>query len=429
MRCGDSLRKDTLFGAPLIETFRASLDERSRAALAAAARRIVEVKERGGRVMVVTGSGPNIHEGVTTLIAELIRVGLVDAVSTSSAVVSHEMGGALDRVWRVDAAALGMDMDKMPRGDLFEFTRMGDAEWAALRREMPLDDELLERGRRLPVRSEIVKAAGNMAYPMGLRGERLAGEILTLAQLYGLPFEAVAGWGCDPRTMLGAADARGVPVLVTIPQLIGGGAGGGALGGSTPPPPPPLPPAPPLAMAIGDSIPVSARSMRLARMLADCDIIIESAVALTQEIHDGPFECYTGHGIWASWARQFTYSLRDKTLVRIDLDENLRRAVELDDTVQNAIDRGRPKPRGARTPSRREMPASARHEGSVPVIGDIGRVWPVLAHDVAAALGVELEFLSASQDTPEGAAMRTWIVDAVRPLDRDRMLERARSWR
>ena len=257
------------------------------------------------------------------------------------------------------------------------------------------------------MQGEIVKAAGNMAYPMGLRGERLAGEILTLAQLYGLPFEAVAGWGCDPRTMLGAADARGVPVLVTIPQLVGGGAVG---------------------MAIGDSIPISARSMRLARMLADCDVIIESAVALTQEIHDGPFECYTGHGIWASWARQFTYSLRDKTLVRIDLDENLRRAVELNDTVQNAIDRGLPKTKVARIPFRMEMSAFARHEGSVPVIGDIGRVWPVLAHDVAAALGVELEFLSASQETPEGAAMRTWIVDAVRPLDRDRMLERAQSW-
>ena len=186
------MRTDTLFGAPLIETFRASLDERSRAALADSVRRIVEVKERGGRVMVVTGSGPNIHEGVTTLIAELIRVGLIDAVSTSSAVVSHEMGGALDRVWRVDAAALGMDLEKMPRGNLFEFTRMGDAEWAALRREMPLDDELLERGRRLPVQSEIVKAAGNMAYPMGLRGERLAGEILTLAQRSSLSFQALS---------------------------------------------------------------------------------------------------------------------------------------------------------------------------------------------------------------------------------------------
>ena len=72
--------------------------------------------------MVVTGSGPNIHEGVTTLIAELIRVGIVDAVSTSSAVISHEMAGSLDRVFRVDAKALGMDMEKMPRGDVFEFT-------------------------------------------------------------------------------------------------------------------------------------------------------------------------------------------------------------------------------------------------------------------------------------------------------------------
>ena len=43
--------------------------------------------------------------------------------------------------------------------------------------------------------------------------------------------------------------------------------------------------------------------------------------------------------------------------------------------------------------------------------------------------GVELEFLSASQDTPEGTAMREWIVEAVRPLDRDRMQERARTWR
>ena len=54
---------------------------------------------------------------------------------------------------------------------------------------------------RLPVYSEIVKVAGNMAYPMGLRGERLAGEILTLAQLYGLPFEAVAGLSLPCRTL------------------------------------------------------------------------------------------------------------------------------------------------------------------------------------------------------------------------------------
>ncbi|MBQ3446186.1 MAG: deoxyhypusine synthase family protein, partial [Synergistaceae bacterium] len=189
-----------LFGLSQLENFRSSLDERSRSSLAEAVTRIIDAKKHGGRVMVVTGSGPNIHEGVTTLIAELIRVGLVDAVSTSSAVISHEMAGSLDRVFRVDAQALGMDLAKMPRGDVFEFTCMTDDEISALKREMPLDEELLARGESLPHQNEIIKAAGNMAYPMGLRTERLAHEVLALARMYGLPFETVAGWGCDEHT-------------------------------------------------------------------------------------------------------------------------------------------------------------------------------------------------------------------------------------
>lgn len=397
-----------LFGKSQLDNFRASLDERSRASLASAVARIIDTKKNGGRVMVVTGSGPNIHEGVTTLIAELIRAGIVDAVSTSSAVIAHEMAGSLDRVYRVSSDALGMDRDKMPRGDVFEFTCMNDDELVALKREMPLDDDLLARGAALPHVNEIIKAAGNMAYPMGLRTERLAHEVLGLARMYGLPFEVVAGWGCDERTMLGAAAKRGVPVLVTIPQLVGGGAVG---------------------MSIGDSIPVSQRSMRISRMLASCDVIIESAVALTQEIHDGPFECYTGHGIWAWWSGQNTYNLRDKTLIRVDLDENLRRAVELNAQVQEAIDKGLPKTKAAKIPFRMEMSAFARHEGSIPIVGDIGKVWPVIANDVAEGLGVELEFLSASQDTPEGNTMREWIVENVRPLDREKMLRTAQSYK
>ena len=396
-----------LFGASHLENFKTSLDERSRAAVDSAIERITEIKKRGGKVMVVTGSGPNIHEGVTTLIAELIRVGIVDAVSTSSAVISHEMAGSLDRVFRVDAKALGMDMEKMPRGDVFEFTCMTDEEIANLKREMPLDDDLLKRGKELPKQNEIIKAAGNMAYPMGPRTEKVAHEILGMARMYGLPFETVAGWGCDEHTMLGAAARKGVPVLVTIPQLIGGGAVG---------------------MSIGDSIPVSQRSMRLSRMLASCDAIIESAVALTQEIHDGPFECYTGHGIWAWWSGENTYDLRNKSLIRFDLDENLRKAVELNQTVQEAIDKGLPKTKAAKIPFRMEMSAFARHENSIPVIGDIGKVWPLVAAGVAKNLGIELEFLSASQDTPEGAAMREWIVDNVKPFDREKMLAHTRSY-
>ena len=396
-----------LFGLPQLDYFRSSLDERSLKSLNDAVSRIIDVKKHGGHVMVVTGSGPNIHEGVTTLIAELIRVGIVDAVSTSSAVIAHEMAGSLDRVYRVDAQALGMDMSKMPRGDVFEFTCMNDDDIESLKREMSLDDELLERGKNLPHQNQIIKAAGNMAYPMGLRTERLAHEVLSLARMYGLPFETVAGWGCDEHTMLGAAARKNIPVLVTIPQLVGGGAVG---------------------MSIGDSIPVSERSMRISRMLASCDVIIESAVALTQEIHDGPFECYTGHGIWAWWSGQSTYNLRDKSLVRIDLDENLRRAVELNQTVQEAIDKGLPKTKAAKIPFRMEMSAFARHEGSMPVIGDIGKVWPLLAHDVAEGLNADLDFLSASQDTQEGSSMREWIVENVKPLDRKKMLERAKNF-
>ena len=396
-----------LFGISQLDNFRASLDERSQEGLASAVKRIIDVKKKGGRVMVVTGSGPNIHEGVTTLIAELIRAGIVDAVSTSSAVIAHEMAGSLDRVYRVSSDALGMDKAKMPRGDVFEFTCMNESEIAALKREMPLDDDLLKRGESLPHVNEIIKAAGNMAYPMGLRTEKLAHEVLALARMYGLPFETVAGWGCDEHTMLGAAAKKGVPVLVTIPQLVGGGAVG---------------------MSIGDSIPVSERSMRISRMLASCDVIIESAVALTQEIHDGPFECYTGHGIWAWWSGQNTYNLRDKTLIRVDLDENLRRAVELNKTVQEAIDKGLPKTKAARIPFRMEMSAFARHEGSIPIVGDIGKVWPVIADDVAEGLGITLEFLSASQDTQEGSSMREWIVNNVKALDREKMLACARTY-
>jgi len=396
----------TNFGENLIEQFRASLDARSQETLETSIRQIVETKKRGGKVMVVTGSGPNIHEGVTTLIAEMIHKGLIDAVSTSSAVVSHEMGGSLDRVKRVNAQALGMDLDYMPRGGLFELTLMQEQQLEALEREMVLDRDLMQKADTLPVHSSIIKAAGNMAYPMGLRGELLAGEILKLAQLYGLTFEEVAGYGCDPMTMLGAGAAKGVPVLVTIPQLIGGGRVG---------------------IAIAESVPVSRRSMLLAKMLEQNDVIIESAVALTQEIHDGPFECYTGHGIWAWWQGEHTYNLKGKSLIRFDLDENLRKATDLersDKTIQEAIDKGLPKTKVAKIPFRMEMSAFARHEGSLPVIGDIGKIWPVLAYETARELGVQLDFLGASQDTPEGQAMREWIVNNVKPLDRGKMIER-----
>ena len=172
--------------------------------------------------------------------------------------------------------------------------------------------------------------------------------------------------------------------------------------------------------------------MRIAEMLGSADVIIESAVVLTQEIHDGPYEVYTGHGIWATWDGYKTYSLQGKSLVRIDLDPNLKRAWQTErqsQSVQEAIDQGLPKTKLTGIPFRMEMSGFSRLEGSLPVIGDIGVVWPVLASKVAEALGIKLDFISHPQQTPDGKAMRDWIVDTVRPIRRDLLLKTSRNYR
>ncbi len=394
----------------LIKEFYDGLDERSRETLDAAVRKVVEAKKRGGKIAVVTGSGPNLHEGVTTLVAELISKGIVDGVTTSSAVINHEMGGVLDRVKMCDASQFGFDEKVMPRGNVFEFTDMTDEQLDELGKEMLLDRELLAK-RQNADGHFVTKAAANMAYPMGLRTEKLADEIHTLCRQCGLPFEHVAGWGCDERTMLGAGAKHNVPVLVTIPQLVGGGHVG---------------------MAVGDSIPVAERSRRIASMMESADVIIESAVALTQEIHDGPYETYTGHGIWSWWQNEPVYSLRDKTLIRFDLDENLRKAQDLQKNsamIQEAISKGLPKTKISKIPFRMEMSAFARHEGSLPVIGDIGMIWPVFALKIADELGITLDFMSYKQETEDGKAMREWIVKNIKPLDRKKMLEGFCKWK
>lgn len=393
----------------LIDEFFNGLDQRSRASLLEAADRVVSVKKKGGRVAVVTGSGPNLHEGVTTLIAELMDKGIVDSVTTSSAVIIHEMGGVLDTVKMCDASVFGFDENKMPRGNIFEFTRMTDEQLAGLRLEMELDEELLKKGALADGRL-VIKAAANMAYPMGLRTEMLADEILVICRRVGLPFEVVAGWGCDTRTMLGKGAQKGLCVMVTVPQLIGGGHVG---------------------LAVADSISVTQRSRLIADMMARADVIIESAVALTQEIHDGPFETYTGHGIWSWWRGEPVFSLEGKTLIRFDLDENIRLAQDLQKDsamIQKAINEGLPKTKLSKIPFRMEMSAFARHEGSIPVIGDIGMIWPVFALKIADALGIDLEFMSYKQETQEGKEMRQWIVEHINYFDREKMLAGLKRW-
>ncbi len=358
---------------------------------------VVTAKNNGGKVVVVTGSGPNLHEGVTTLIAELINKEIIDGITTSSAVIAHEMAGVLDKVKRVDGKKLGFAQNKLPRGEIFEITKMSKELSRQIKMEMIFDDELIKLGLELDG-DEIIKAAGNMAYPMGLRTENLSKEIILIAQSKGVPFEVIAGAGADERTMLGAAKKRNIPCLVSVPQLIGGGAVG---------------------IAIADSISIMERTSKIAEMMGNADVIIESAVALTQEIHDGPFETFTGHGIWADWEGYPTYSLAEKTLIRIDLDSNLKKACDFEkesSTVQQAIDKGEPKTKLMNIPFRMEMSGFARLEKSIPIVGDIGVIWPIMAYLLEQRLGIELDFMSYPQQSPEGQEMRKWIVDNIQPI-------------
>ncbi|HHU92111.1 MAG TPA: hypothetical protein GXZ20_03090 [Halanaerobiaceae bacterium] len=370
--------------------------------------KMVQAKERGGNIVVVTGSGPNIHEGVTTLIAELIHKGIIDGVTTSSAVVAHEMAGALEKVHRVDGRKLGIPQEKLPIDNLVEASILPEEDALMIKEEFPYDEDYIAKILAQDGNT-IIKAAGNLAYPLGLRTERIAREAEALAKANGLPLEAVVGHGADRMTMLGAAAANNKELLVTVPQLVGGAAVG---------------------LAIGDSISITERSMRIAKMMGKADIIIESAVALTQEIHDGPFEMYTGHGIWPDHEGYYTYSLADKTIIRIDLDPNLELAWKKQresNIVQEAIAKGLPKTKLTGVPFRMEMSGFSRLPGSIPIIDDIGKVWPIIALKVSERLGISLDFISYPQATEEGQKMREWIVKNVRPVNRKKMYEAFRK--
>ncbi len=359
---------------------------------------IVNAKQNGKKVVVVTGSGPNVHEGVTTLIAELMGLGVIDGVTTSSAVVAHEMGGTLDKVKRCQGESVGVAPHLLPYGGDFELTELSPKVLQDIEEYMPIDRELMERLKQAEGKT-IIKAAGNLGYPVGLWLERISMEIAMLARSHGMCFEEVAGLGASERTMIGMGAKKNIPVIVTIPQLIGGGMVG---------------------LCIGDSISITERANRLADLLSDADVIIESGVALTQEIHDGPLERYTGHGMWSAWQGHPTYSLEGKTIIRFDLDPALDKAWQIEregGSVQKAIADGQPKTKMFKIPFRMEMSGFARLPNSLPVIGDLGLIWPAITRRLAKKLDLQLGFISYPQQTDAGQAMREEIVDQVQPVD------------
>ena len=392
----------------VIENMFINLPSRAKTRLKRATELIVKAKKKGGKVVAVVGSGPNLHEGVTTLLAELMHKGIIDGVSTSSAVINHEMAGTLEKVKRFDGVSFGFEREKLPSDSFFEVSILSKARLEEFQREMPIDMDLYQRMRRAKG-DVIIKVAGNMAYPTGLRAERLARDVLAMAKRCGIPFEQMAGYGADRLTMIGAGAEHNIPVLVTVPQLVGGGEVG---------------------LAIGDSLSISERCYRIARLLDSADVIIESALALSQEVHDGPFEGFTGHGIWADWEGGWTYSLADKKIVRIDLDPNLERAwmqERKSKMVTEAVHKGLPKTKLMQIPFRMEMSGFARIPGSLPIVGDIGEIWPLLATMVADALDVRLDFMSYKQSLPAGEKIREWIVKYVQPVNKERIFEAAKE--
>ena len=392
----------------VIEAMYQGLSSRAKTRVKQATEMIVKAKDKGGKVVAAVGSGPNLHEGVTTLVAELIHKGIIDGVSTSSAVINHEMAGTLEKVKRFDGVAFGLEREKLPSDGFFEVSILSKARLDEFQREIPIDTALYRRMHQAKG-NVIIKVAGNIAYPTGLRTERLARDVLALAKRCGIPFEQMAGYGADRLTMIGAGAEHDIPVLVTVPQLVGGGEVG---------------------LAIGDSLSISERCRRIAGLLDSAEVIIESALALSQEVHDGPFELFTGHGVWADWEGGWTYSLAHKKIVRIDLDPNLERAWTQErrsKMVTDAVQRGLPKTKVTRIPFRMEMSGFARIPGSLPIVGDIGEVWPVLATRVADALDVRLDFMSYKQSLPAGEKVREWIVRNVQAVNSERMFAAARE--
>jgi hypothetical protein len=80
-----------------------------------------------------------------------------------------------------------------------------------------------------------------------------------------------------------------------------------------------------------------------------------------------------------------------------------------------------PKTKLMNIPFRMEMSGFARLEKSIPVIGDIGIIWPVMAYFIEQELDIKLDFMSYPQQSPEGQEMRKWIVENIQPIIKEKL--------
>jgi len=70
-----------------------------------------------------------------------------------------------------------------------------------------------------------------------------------------------------------------------------------------------------------------------------------------------------------------------------------------------------------------EMSGFARLEKSIPVVADLGVVWPIIALRLEQELGISLDFISFPQQSPQGQEMRKWIVETIQPIVKKKLFQ------
>jgi hypothetical protein len=183
----------------------------------------------------------------------------------------------------------------------------------------------------------------------------------------------MAGCGADPMTMIGTGARLGIPVIVPVSQLVGSGEVG---------------------LSIGDSMSVSERALRVSKMMGTATVVLQAAPCFAESERD-PCEVYRGCGRWTGWQGRWTWSRADRTMISIEDD---------------------PAP-GTTTGAREEAPLPR----DMTIRGNSGIIWSVLAGRVAASLGIQLEFMIYGA-SPEGEAVREWIVNSIYPADRNEII-------
>ncbi|MBN2282978.1 MAG: hypothetical protein JXO48_03725 [Deltaproteobacteria bacterium] len=355
----------------LDERYRALPDD-ERVRLDDAVASLVEAKKRRQRVVAVITGEVHLSRGITLLVADLMRKGIVDAVLTTAVIIDHEMSGVLEKVKRIEKPPAGLHREGGSADGVMNVALLSPRMIERFRDEMDIDVSSYRAMLGAPG-TITVEPAGGGTWPGGKRTALLSGFVLSQSRHCRIPFEEMAGYGADPGTMIGAGARAGLPVLVPPSCLDDDG---GAVG-----------------LAIRESLSPSERSGRVAEIMNRAHLIITST--------DGPgctFPAgFTQGGPWGGGEAPPECSGR-RTIVLID------------------------------GPLHDVPPTPGDHRAGEPesliITGGLDTSWSLLAFRAAEALGITLDFVPCARGRDEGERLREWIAARIEPADKG-MIERA----